>query len=169
QLPDDCHEVAHTPQELFEKLSQWGYDTMVIPHGTTWGFYTPPGVTLDKQLVAAQNDPDKQGLIEVYSGHGNSEEYRDWKEIDWDPQGNPVCSKPTRAYEPCCWRAGEIIRTRCKNVSAEACEERVATARINYLKAGVAGRVTVPGSTAGDWKDCGQCRDCFNPAFAMRT
>ncbi len=168
QLPDDCHEVAHTPQELFEKLSQWGYDTMVIPHGTTWGFYTPPGVTLDKQLTAAQNDPDKQTLIEVYSGHGNSEEYRDWKDVDQDAQGNPVCPKPTRAYEPCCWRAGEIIRARCKNVSAEECDKRVATAQLNYLKAGVAGRVTVPGTTAEDWKDCGQCRDCFNPAFTMR-
>ena len=31
QLPEDCHEAAHTPQELFEKLAQWGFDTLVIP------------------------------------------------------------------------------------------------------------------------------------------
>jgi hypothetical protein len=168
RLPPDCHEVAHTPQELYEKLSQLGFDTIVIPHGTTWGFYTPPGSTFDKQLTAAQHDPDKQTLIEVYSGHGNSEEYRDWKAIDWDPAGNPVCPAPSRSYEPCCWRAGEIIRARCGDAPAAECERRVAAARINYLKAGVGGRLTVPGATVDDWKDCAQCRDCFNPAFSYR-
>ena len=79
QLPADCHESAQTPHALFEKLSQWGFDTLVIPHGTTWGLYTPPGTSWDKQLVAAQRDPQKQTLIEVYSGHGNSEEYRPWR------------------------------------------------------------------------------------------
>jgi hypothetical protein len=168
QLPPDCWETAATPQELFEKLSQWGFDTIVIPHGTTWGFYTPPGSTLDKQLTVAQHDPGKQTLFEVYSGHGNSEEYRDWKAVDWDPAGTPVCPEPTRNYEPCCWRAGEIIRGRCGDVSAEECERRVREARMNYLAAGVAGHATIPGIGPEDWKDCGQCRDCFNPAFNYR-
>ncbi|MFQ5667810.1 MAG: DUF3604 domain-containing protein [Candidatus Binatia bacterium] len=168
QLPDDCHEAAQTPQELYEKLSQWGFDTIVIPHGTTWGFYTPPGTTFAKQLSPAQNDPDKQRLFEIYSGHGNSEEYRDWRAIKWDPQGKPICPEPTRGYEPCCWRAGELIRARCGDVPKAECERRVAAARLNYLKAGVAGHLTVPGATIKDWKDCGQCRDCFNPAFGFR-
>jgi hypothetical protein len=168
QLPADCHERASTPQELYEKLSQWGFDTIVIPHGTTWGFYTPPGSTFDKQLTAAQHDPDKQTLIEVYSGHGNSEEYRDWKPITWDDKGQPVCPAPTSKYLPCCWQAGEIIRSRCGNIPIAECERRVAAARINFLNAGVAGRLTIPGSTVADWKDCGQCRDCFVPAYNYR-
>jgi hypothetical protein len=168
QLPPDCHERALTPQALYEKLSQWGFDTIVIPHGTTWGFYTPAGSTFDKQLTVAQNDPQKQTLIEVYSGHGNSEEYRDWKAIDWDAQGNPICPEPTANYEPCCWRAGELIRARCGTVSADECERRVKAARINFLNAGVAGRWTVPGEQVEDWKDCGQCRDCFDPAYNYR-
>jgi len=168
QLPPDCHEFAETPQELFEKLAQGGYESLVIPHGTTWGFYTPPGSAWDKQLRGAQHDPDRQTLIEVYSGHGNSEEYRSWKEIDWDKDGNPVCPEPTKSYEPCCWRAGELIRARCGSAPAEECARRVATARVNYLKAGAAGNQTVPGATLEEWRDCGQCRDCFNPAFNYR-
>jgi len=168
QLPPDCSEVASTPEVLYEKLSQWGFDSIVIPHGTTWGLYTPPGSTWDKQLVGKQHDPERQTLIEVYSGHGNSEEYRAWKAIDRDADGNPVCPGPTRDYEPCCWRAGEIIRARCGNAPTAECERRVAAARVNYLNAGVAGRMTVPGAQLTDWKDCGQCRNCFNPAFSYR-
>ncbi|HXQ20980.1 MAG TPA: DUF3604 domain-containing protein, partial [Candidatus Acidoferrales bacterium] len=118
--------------------------------------------------TAPQFDADKQRLIEVYSGHGNSEEYRSWKDIDWDVDGNPVCPAPTNNYEPCCWRAGEIIRARCGDAPPEECARRVADARMNFLKAGVAGRLTVPGTQVEDWKDCGQCRDCFNPAYNYR-
>jgi len=168
QLPVNCHESAQTPEELYEKLSQWGFDTIVIPHGTTWGLYTPPGTTWDKQLSALENDPRKQTLIEVYSGHGNSEEFRKWHDVLFDGDGNPTCPSPTADYLPCCWQAGEIIRSRCGDTPAAECDKRVETARVNYAKAGVAGHLTVPGATIADWKDCGQCRDCFNPAFNMR-
>jgi hypothetical protein len=169
KLPEDCSEVALTPDVLFEKLAQWGFDSMVIPHGNTWGLYTPPGSSWDKQLAGRQHDPEQQLLIEVFSGHGNSEEYRGWKEIDWDEKGNPICPEPTREYEPCCWRAGEIIRARCgAETPRDECERRVREARINYLNAGAAARMTMPGAQVTDWKDCGQCRDCFLPAFNMR-
>lgn len=168
QLPADCHESAQTPQALFEKLAQWGYESMVIPHGTTWGLYTPPGSTWDKQLTAAQHDPRQQQLFEIYSGHGNSEEYRRWHEVLFDQNGNAVCPAPTADYLPCCWQAGELIRSRCGNTAADQCEKWVELARINYLNAGVAGRWTVSGTTIEDWKDCGQCRDCFNPSFSFR-
>ena len=168
KLPADCHESAQTPQELYEKLSQWGFDTLVIPHGTTWGFYTPAGSTWDKQLTAAQHDPEKQRLIEVYSGHGNSEEYRSWRAITYDDAGNLLCPPPSKDYLPCCWQAGELIRERCGDAPKEECERRVAAAQQNYVNAGVAGHLTVPGATIEDWKDCGQCRDCFNAAFNFR-
>lgn len=168
QLPENCHENAPTPAELFEKLAQWGFDVLVIPHGTTWGFYTPPDASWDKQLAGAMHDPSRQFLFEIYSGHGNSEEYRDWRPVQFDDTGEPVCPEPTRNYLPCCWQAGEIIRKRCGNIPAAECERRVQAARIRYLRAGVAGRLTVPGAEVEDWLDCGQCRDCFNPAFNYR-
>jgi hypothetical protein len=168
QLPEDCHEIATDPQELFEKLAQWGYEAIVIPHGTSWGLYTPPGNALDKQLAPGEHDPERQRLFEVYSGHGNSEQYRGWSESVPDKDGNPSCPGPQKNYVPCCWQAGEIIRSRCSDPASPECEERVKVARANYAAAGLYGHLTVPGAQPADWKDCGQCRDCFNPAFNFR-
>jgi len=167
-LPVDCIESADTPEVLFEKLAQWGYDTLVIPHGTTWGLYTPPDSSWDKQLSGGMHDPDRQTLIELYSGHGNAEEFRSWRAVESDGEGGLRCPQPTSDYEPCCWRAGEIIRSRCGDVAEEECDARVAAARQNYVDAGVLGHNTVPGARVEDWLDCGQCRDCYNPAFQYR-
>ena len=164
-LPADCHEATLTPEGLFEKLSQWGFETLVIPHGTTWGFYTPQDNSFDKQLAARQDDPEKQRLFEVYSGHGNSEEYRRWRGVERAADGTLRCPAPRPDYLPCCWQAGELIRARCGDAPAAECERRVEAARRNYMEGGVAGHRTVPGASVEDWKDCGQCRDCFNPAF----
>ena len=167
-LPTTCREYAAKPSELFEKLAQWNMDSMVIPHGTTWGFYTPPGYTYDKQINPAQRNPDKQKLIEVYSGHGNSEQYRTFKDIDYNDKGEPFCPAPTDSYEPCCHRAGEIIRSRCGNIPADQCEKRIEEAKRRYLEAGAAGHLSVPGAEVEDWKECGQCRDCFAPSYNYR-
>ena len=52
---------------------------MVIPHGTTWGIHAPADSSLSLQLTNKLHDPKRQRLIEVYSGHGNSEIYKDFK------------------------------------------------------------------------------------------
>lgn len=171
ELPEDCYEVAETPARLFEKLDQWGFDSIVIPHGTTWGFYTPPGTTFDKHLKAANFDPEKQTMIEIYSGHGNSEQYREWRAIRWDEDGNPYCPEPTDDYLPQCWQAGEIIRDRAlaSGFSEEEADARAAQARQNFVEqAAVAAYLTVPGATMDEWLDAGQARDMFIPAFNYR-
>ncbi len=169
QLPADCLESTRTPAELFRKLSEWGHRSIVIPHGTTWGFYTPPGSTWDKQLTKAMHDPRRQTLIEVFSGHGNSEEYRDWRGVDL-ANGTATCPQPSDDYLPTCWRAGEIIRERClaADLGAEECEKRAVEARrIAAAHSGQA-HLTVPAAEATDWLDSGQCQDCFQPAFNYR-
>jgi hypothetical protein len=163
-LAADCREVAATPAELFEKLDQWGFDALVIPHGTAWGLNTPPGASYDKQLVGRQHDPERQRLIEVYSGHGNSEEYRAWSAVETGPGGEASCPAPTPEYLPCCWQAGEIVRARCKDPRSAECGNRVARARQRYLDRGKTGAAAVPDASVADWKDCGHCRDCFEPA-----
>ena len=169
-LPADCYESAATPAELFRKLGEWGGEAIVIPHGNTWGFYSPPGISWDKQLVGAQHDPSRQILIEVMSGHGNSEEYRDWHEVLVDAGGKRSCPEPTSNYLPSCWRAGEIIEARCQQagIDAATCTTRAAEARQNYVDASIAGHRSVPGVQPEDWLDSGQCRDCFLPAFNSR-
>jgi hypothetical protein len=169
-LPKECIELAATPAELFAKLDDWGHDSIVIPHGTTWGMYTPMGSAWDKQLVGDMHDEDRQTLIEVMSGHGDSEVYRDWQDIAWDGDGKPFCPAPQPNYLPSCWRAGEVIRERCAAAgeSAEQCEQRAALARANYVAIGLPGHLTVPGARAEDWLDSGQCRDCKTPAFNYR-
>jgi hypothetical protein len=168
ELDGDCNESAATPAELFEKLRQWEFDSIVIPHGNTWGFYTPPGSTWDKQLQGPMHDPGLQTLVEIYSGHGNSEEYRDWRAVAYDSQGQAVCPEPSDGYVPCCWRAGELIRERCDDVPEQECERRVAEARAAYVAMGAGGHNAVPGATVEEWGGCGQCLDCFNPAFNYR-
>ncbi|HEX2485528.1 MAG TPA: DUF3604 domain-containing protein [Myxococcota bacterium] len=170
ELPADCLETAETPADLFARLDDWGVDSIVIPHGTTWGFYTPPGSTWDKQLEGAQHDPDRQTLIEVYSGHGNSEEWRDYRAVDFDPTGRPSCPEPTRDYLPTCWRAGEIVRERCAagGEAPEECERRAVVARGHAAEALGQAHLTVPGTGPREWLDAGQCRNCTLPAFNYR-
>ena len=165
ELPEDCHEVARDPSELFEKLDQWGFPGLVIPHGSAWGLMTPAGTSWDLQL---QQRHSRERLIEIFSGHGNSEAYRPWGEVAVDEDGRRDCPVPEEGFEACCWRAGEIIRGRCEDPAGEVCEERVRAARSNYLAAGVAGHNTVPGARVEDWGLCGQCTDCFLPAYNLR-
>jgi hypothetical protein len=171
ELPLDCQELAATPEELFAKLDDWGVAATVIPHGTTWGMYTPPGSSWDKQLDARQHDPRRQRLVEVFSGHGNSEEFRPWREMIVRADGSRSCPEPTPDFLPSCWRAGEIIEARClaDGGSDAECAERAAVARQHFADADRnGGPLTVPGAAPADWQDAGQCRDCFQPSFNYR-
>ena len=169
ELPEDCIETAATPSDLFRKLNQWDVDSMVIPHGTSWGFYTPPGSTWDKQL-SQEHDPDRQTLFEVYSGHGKSERYADFRAIEFDAAGNIRCPEATPDYLPTCWRAGEIIESRClaEGINKEECAARALVARQNAVEAGGQNHLTVPGARPEDWLDAGQCKECDQPAFNYR-
>jgi len=168
ELPAECIETADEPKDLFRKLDEWGGEALVIPHGTTWGYYTPPGASWEKQLTLQQHDPKRQKLIEIFSGHGNAEPYRDWKAIAWDEQGNAVCPEASDDYLPCCKRAGQIIRSRCDDPASAECASRVDAVERNYLKAGRAGHLVVADVKPEDWLGCGQCTDCFLPPLNHR-
>ena len=168
-LPDDCQESASTPTGLFERLDDWGFPYMVIPHGNTWGFYTPPLISWDKQLQAHDDPEKREFLIEVFSGHGNIEEYRDWRALE-RTSGGVRCPEPIPGFTAECWRAGEIIRERCKSAgeAASTCEARAVEARSHHVEARDAGHLTVPGHELEDWLDAGQCTDCYMPAYNHR-
>ncbi|MBI2889225.1 MAG: DUF3604 domain-containing protein [Nitrospirae bacterium] len=172
RLPTDCREYAADPATLFEKLDQWGFDSLVIPHGNAWGAYHPWLSNWDKQLDPRQHDPSRQRLIEVFSGHGNSESYRPWTASEGEGDDR-VCPAPRPEYLPCCWRAGEIVRSRTAACAVEPdgaeCTAAVRKAQHDYLAGGGGsrGRDAFPDVPTAEWLDCGQCRDCFAPAFNL--
>ena len=170
-LPADCFEAVATPAELFARLDDWNLAATVIPHGTVWGMYTPPGSSWAKQLTPELHDPDRQRLVEVYSGHGNAEEYRPWVASEVAADGARYCPAPSDGYIPSCWQAGEIIRTRCLADGADEadCSQRASTARQHFVDADRnAGPWTVPGLRPHELLEAGQCTDCFQPAFNYR-
>jgi len=169
ELPATCNEVAETPAVLNEKLVQWGVPALIIPHGTTWGVYTPATTSIAMNLTPHNFDPGMQKLIEIASGHGNSEEYRPWREFDVGWRGRKVCEPPSEDYLPCCWQAGVIARQQCGEPGSYACEQAVKRAQrkaMNRYGIGLSGMFPEVDSAA--WLDCGQCRDCFKPSFSYR-
>ena len=169
-LPDDCRDVAPTPVELFRKLNEWGHDSIVIPHGTAWGIYTPPGSSWDKQLQGTMHDPDRQTMIEVYSGHGDSEVYRDWRGVEITDDGRLRCPEAQPNYLPICRRVGQVVKTRClaAQESEDECDRRAALARQHSVDARTDAAEVVPELRGSELLDAGQCRDCRQPSFKYR-
>ncbi|MGB0907489.1 MAG: DUF3604 domain-containing protein [Maricaulaceae bacterium] len=169
-LPTDCYEKAKYPEELIARLEDQGLDPLIIPHGTSWGFYTPQGTTWDKQLKA-RHKPEKFSLIEVYSGHGNSEEFRDYANIKEIVSGKvAACVPPNNGFTPPCWRAGEIIEERClaEGQGPEVCVGLAEEARDAAANMSISYHMAVNGETPEDWLTSGQCEDCYLPPFSHR-
>ena len=129
ELPLDCFETAEDPGELIRRLEEQSLNPLIIPHGSSWGFYTPPTTAWDKQLKKEMR-PESFPIIEVMSGHGNSEEYRSYRQVIGEID-NPICPMPSEKFLPSCWRAGQIIESRCLNagLDKEECSSRAEKAR----------------------------------------
>ena len=165
KLPVDCFEEAKDPGELMRRLEEQSLSPLVIPHGSSWGFYTPPTSSWDKQLKKEMR-PDSFKIIEVMSGHGNTEEYRSYRQVIGEID-NPICPNPTENFLPSCWRAGQIIEARCLNAGLDKkeCALRGKKARRVTANLGVGFHLAVPGERTEDYLNSGQCQDCFLPAF----
>ncbi len=168
ELPLDCYEYASSPKELFSKLDEWNFDSIVIPHGQSWGFHVPLGSSWDNRLNAEGHDEDKQILLEIMSGHGNSEEYRDIRSANFLQDDAMICPEPTDDFLPCCWQAGEIQKKRCDGLSDEECSARVELAKKYTLAGGPYTNMVFPEAKPEEWSSCDQCTDCFKPAFNYR-
>lgn len=169
-LPKDCMVQAETPAQLFKMLRDWGGESLVIPHGNTWGEYTPSGTTWDKQLKGDMHDPDRQKLIEVFSGHGNSESYRAWQHVTINADGSKSCPPNSKDFSPGCQRAGVIILQRCLEQGLDKlhCEKLAVKARQDHVDSPRAEFMSIADTTMKDWQDSAQCKDCFLPTYDMR-
>jgi hypothetical protein len=167
-LPRDCMEGASDPSVLFEKLAQWHLESLVIPHGVTWGIHAPPGSTFASQLTRARHDPERQRLIEVYSGHGGAERFDAAAARADDAALRGECAAPTADFLPCCWQAGEIVKKHCVDPESAECTERIEEARRFALEAGRDPQWVLPNASLEEWLDCDQVRGEFKSAFSPR-
>ncbi len=163
KLPLACREVARTPADLYRKLDDWGFDSLVIPHGLSWGTTNPLDADFRNQLESYENRYER--LIESYSGHGNSEEFRDFERVGTDANGTASCPPKTTAFLPCCRQAAELFRAGCASPDSAACEAGATDTMNEFARVGVqAGRDLFPDASLGDWAGCGQLQNSFQPA-----
>lgn len=163
ELPRDCREVALTPRDLYRKLGEWGFDSLVIPHGLAWGTTNP--LTGDFLSQLDQHEQRYQKLLENYSGHGNSELFEDFQRIGRDGNGVAYCPEATENFTPCCQQAGVIARSRCAEPGSGRCEQDVAAAISGFVEYGAPkGRKVFSDASLDDWAGCGQLRNTFLPA-----
>ena len=163
-----CQDTAADPNVLFSKLKNYKSDFMVIPHGTSWGFYTPPLSDWKKQLE--EYTDDSQFLIEIFSGHGNSEEYRSWNDIVLDSNGDPACPEATKDFLPTCRQVEKLMQTRCdaSELSSEECTKLVAQTVENSVNMAATAFSAIREAEPGEYLNAGQCNDCFLPTFNHR-
>ncbi|MBT4518766.1 MAG: DUF3604 domain-containing protein [Halieaceae bacterium] len=168
ELSLDCREVALDPLTLYRKLDEWGFDSIVIPHGLAWGTTNPPQGDFREQLD--QHQQRYQKLLEVYSGHGNSELFIDFERIGRNAQGGAYCPQATEHFTPCCRQAGNITRKRCQVPGSTACEAEVEEAMADFVAVGgFRGRMMFSGLSVGEWEGCGQLQGTFQPSSAYVT
>jgi Protein of unknown function (DUF3604) len=163
ELPDDCREVALTPTTLYRKLDEWGFDSIVIPHGLAWGTVNPQAADFRDQLD--EYEQRYQKLLEVYSGHGSSELFVDFERIGVKPTGELYCPPATDKFTPCCQQAGKIVRDRCEDIGSATCELQVEETIDAFLALGSPkGRELLADTTPNDWEGCGQLQGSFQPS-----
>lgn len=163
ELPHSCREVALTPSSLFQKLDEWGFDSIVIPHGLAWGTTNP--LTGDFKTQLDEHQQRYQKLLEVYSGHGNSELFFDFERIGETAEGKRYCPASSEHFTPCCQQAGMIVRQQCEDSKSSECNAQVAAAIDEFVAAGApAGRKGFPDTSLEDWEGCGQLQNTFQPS-----
>jgi hypothetical protein len=165
ELPADCLEVALTPTDLFRKLDEWGLDSLVIPHGLSWGNTNPLNGDFRSQLD--EHEQRYQKLLEVYSGHGSSELFEDFTRASTNTEGELECPEATTNFTPCCRQVEEIARNRCAAPGSTACEQEVESAVQRFLAKGFPrGRKEFADLSPEEWQGCGQLQNSFQPSSA---
>ena len=135
---------------LFEKLDAVGLRHARDPARHHLGLLHAAGLDAGtSSSTRAQHDPERQTLIEVYSGHGNSEEYRSFEDGRRStPTATPVCPAPTPDL-PALLLAGRrdhprALRRRAARRSASGASRTRARNYLERRRAPAAPRVPAP-------------------------
>jgi hypothetical protein len=122
-------------------------------------------MTADFRMQLDEHQQRYEKLLEVYSGHGNSELFLDFERVGKAADGSLVCPQATDDFLPCCRQAGELTRRQCEEPSSKACEAQVKDAMLQYMTlADQHGRALYPEASVDDWNGCGQLQHAFQPA-----
>ena len=106
-----------------------------------------------------------QNLLEVFSGHGNSEIFEDFQRVASSENGDLYCPPATDNFTPCCQQAAVITRSLCDDPTSLDCEQQVTDAVSAFVVRGAAaGRRLFPDATLEDWAGCGQLQNNFQPS-----
>ena len=109
------------------------------------------GTSWDNRLNFEGHDPSKQILLEIMSGHGNSEEYRDIASANFLQDNTMSCPEPTDDFLPCCWQAGEMQKNVAMDLQSDECDARVELAKKYTLAGGPYTNMVFPEAKPEEW------------------
>jgi hypothetical protein len=167
--------INHDPelQRIIETYSKHGNSEEYSYFPPNWRYYKN-----------GREVPKKECFIEVEPGYINRVAQRGIgvdTPVDMLPECSRKCSEPNDSYVPCCWRAGEIVAERCADPDSEWCKKQIELARQNVMpfpkhvpphqrrNLKPEHRLRPEKFDPLEWKDCGQCRDCWKPALNYRN
>jgi len=193
--PRACSDVAVTAEELFAKLDDWRSvdpkwrQALVGSHGTAWGVgaearWQEAYTQADYAPYDAKTGEGYETYIEVYSKHGNSEQYVELpadfvihKKANGNPsiQGAPTdeecnpygdepvagcrCRAPQQGdrYVPCCWTCYEWIEeVYCKFRPLKCKKKKAEVLTAGTQVCRLLGKIEKELPRL-DWGECGQC------------
>ena len=97
ELPGDCYECTADPGRAVREARRVGLRLPGHPPRQHLGLLHAARHELGQAAAPARmHDPSRQTLFEIYVGHGNSEEYRDWRAVASTQRGTPSAPSPRR-------------------------------------------------------------------------
>jgi hypothetical protein len=145
-----------------------GLPSLVIPHGLTWGIHAPAGATLAGKLTLARHDPERQRLLEVYSGHGAAERFDAPRRARATPRAAASAASPPSTTCPAAGRPARSCASTARTPARRSVAKRVEEGAPASRSRRVAIRMGAAERFVEEWLDCDQVRGEFKSAFSPR-
>ncbi len=167
--------VNHDPdtQRVIETISKHGNSEEYSYFPPNWHYYkNGREATEDECMVVV-----KSGIMDKVAQMAAGADLP----TEMIPECTRECGEPNDSYQPCCHRAGEIVAERCVDPSSDWCQEQIELARqliepfpkhvLPHERKNLKPEYRLHPNEVEplEWKACGQCLDCWKPAFNYRN